>query len=40
MVLLDMQVMESASTAEHGPGFGASTEPSDISVLLCGPEGD
>lgn len=42
MVLLDMQVMESATAAEQGPAFGASTEPtSDASLLLCQPgDGD
>ncbi|MBF6046505.1 SapB/AmfS family lantipeptide [Streptomyces sp. NRRL B-1677] len=40
MVLLDMQLMESATAARQGPGFGAGTGPnSDLSLLLCH-EGD
>ncbi|MFH8787689.1 SapB/AmfS family lanthipeptide [Streptomyces roseoverticillatus] len=36
MVLLDLQVMESAMAAGQGTGFGASTEPdSGLSLLIC-----
>ncbi|WP_179081974.1 SapB/AmfS family lanthipeptide [Streptomyces rectiverticillatus] len=37
MVLLDLQAMESASTTELGPEFGAS-DGSLVSLLIC-PEG-
>ncbi|MET9415218.1 SapB/AmfS family lanthipeptide [Streptomyces klenkii] len=40
MVLLDMQVMESATAAGQGPGFGARAEPSSLSLLICPEEGE
>ncbi|MGK5733586.1 SapB/AmfS family lanthipeptide [Streptomyces sp. URMC 124] len=38
MVLLDLQAMKSSEAEEVGPGFAASIDGSDLSILIC-PEG-